>query len=1213
MHLTDDTAEIPDRLIALQEKGEIVFLCGAGISQRYGLPSFYKLTTDIYTHLGESWYGHPAEEDAMGVNHDGTAKGSPALDRALFALTKRLRGDDTGSRLRAEALLTEAIEAHLQPPPGTFPAHQDVWTLSRDPEMRGRIVTTNFDVLFERVGAQGVASRACADLPPPLATDFTGVLHLHGRIADAQLGLSRTQLVLNSAEFGEAYLRSGWAARYVYDLARATTIVILGYGADDPPMRYILEVLTADRERYPDIREIFAFVPAMPDPMVRGRIADIWAAKGATAILYDSRDPADHDALYRTISRWATFASNPTGWRRTEATRILEQDPEQIGEGDWERLHWLLGGGDAGELLGEINPDPKWAEPLAKANLFRLGAVSPFRWILARLNDGAMPAAVAEHVPMSQETIAGLERALGWRSPKTPDVPAAVLQAWRLIIQVASRRLSTSTNNGLRWSRVMAAIEAGNFSLVTKRDILACLRPRVQIGKVFRWPGLEDEPEADALALRHVLRVDWGPGPIDKLDKLAASWPADRRRDLIRALSRELDNALEEAEDTGTLHAASGDVKSIGRHSQDAHGDGFYPIVRALADLWDAEVESDLASAKSQAVEWLVSPYLLVQRLGLYALQKPLFSGAEVARYLLALDDADFWLGDSRRETMQLFSQRWPSLADDERAKVENRISSGLPRGLLIPDGDPEQIAMVQDNAVFIRLSRIEGTGQTLSANARTALEALRARHPNWRSEGERDDFRVWSSGARILGNQGDISLLAGTPPDRLLDRVEEVVGGDPFAQGDLWRLYCDAEPATALAALLSSDPTSTKRAGAWQSYFWSITAAEPVDIQERTLHAITADWFEFEPFTAISDWLLRKRPALDIGPRDLLRLWDRLCDAVERHAGPVEAQSRSDVVFSMLNSPEGKIGTLLLDEYGRVRSPEGRSDQLQILARLERLIGAEGELGFLGTAAAMDGLPALFSEHEQWADEHLLPLVQWTNPFAPAAWSVLLRQHIPYPLLYAALKSALFDAGARPDLDRSIDAVAGWMLSPLLWAQDPKGPVPHVEPVEVRGALARARAEVRGSAAYWLVGALEKLPGDRADIWRTRVGPLFRAVWPLEPRCRSSGATLHLVRLALLTGFAFADAVGAIAPALGPLETWEVESYLGRDEDARRYYDTDPGALLTLFDAVVSEENVPSSMVAMLERLVQAEPALTEDGRYLKLLGWARRRAAPS
>lgn len=209
MRLSDDTADVPDRLIALQEKGEAVFLCGAGISQRYGLPSFYKLTTDIYADLGESWDGYPAEEDAMGLDQHGEEKGPAALDRALFALSKRLRGTDTASRIRAETLLTKSIEDNLQPPAGPFLAHKDVWTLSRDPEMRRRIVTTNFDTLFERAGAEGVASRACANLPPPLGTDFTGVLHLHGRIADDDLGLSGTSLVLNSAEFGEAYLRSG--------------------------------------------------------------------------------------------------------------------------------------------------------------------------------------------------------------------------------------------------------------------------------------------------------------------------------------------------------------------------------------------------------------------------------------------------------------------------------------------------------------------------------------------------------------------------------------------------------------------------------------------------------------------------------------------------------------------------------------------------------------------------------------------------------------------------------------------------------------------------------------------------------------------------------------------------------------------------------------------------------------------------------------------
>lgn len=1211
MRLSDDTADVPDRLIALQEKGEVVFLCGAGISQRYGLPSFHKLTTNIYADLGESWEGYPAEEDAMGFDQHGVKRGPAALDRALFALAKRLRGTDTASRIRAEALLTKTIEDNLQSPVGPFPAHQDVWTLSRDPQMRPRIVTTNFDTLFERASAEDVTSRACADLPPPLGTDFTGVLHLHGRIADTDLGLSRTSLVLNSAEFGEAYLRSGWAARYVYDLARATTIVILGYGADDPPMRYILEVLTADRERYPDIREIFAFVPSKPDELSRDRISAIWEAKGVTAVTYDSRDPKDHDTLYLTISKWSVFAADPTGWRRGQATRILCQEPDEVSAGDWQRLRWLLSGGDAGELLGDINPDPKWAAPLAKAEVFRSTSISPFRWILARLNDHNMPAAAAENLPLSPDTLGAIERVLGWQNRKSVELHPVLLRAWQLIVRVAARRFSSKGDGGLKWFRAKAAIKEGDFSLTTKRDVLSCLRPQIRIGHVFRWQGLEDEPTPDTLALRHVLRIDWGQAPLDKIGELIAQWPPQQRPSLIRSLLRELDDALEEAADTATLYTASSDVKSVSRHPQDQHPDGFYSIVRAIIDLWDADSAVRPEGSKAQAAEWLASPYLLLRRMGLHALKQPFFSSNEVADHLLALSNEDFWLSDARRETMQLFVHRWPNMGVEDRAKVEHRICDGLPRELLIPDGDPNQIAAVRENAVFIRLARIEDAGGNLTPLAADAMGALRERHPGWKSNGEQDDFRVWSSGVRTMGRQGDLALLADTPPEKMLERVEEVVGRNPFAQGDLWGLYCDAEPQNALSALLVDDPTSANRSGAWQSFFWSITATEKNEIHQVALEAITSEEFEFAPFTAIADWLLRKRNTLTISTPDFLALWDRLFSAVKAHSGPIEDQSRRDVVFSMLNSAEGKIGTVLLDEYERVRGSDGKNNQLAILFRLEQLVSAEGELGFLGTAAAMDGLRDLFNEHEAWAKERLLPLTNWSSPFAPAAWSVLLRGQIPKPALFAVLKGALLEAGSHAELDRSIDAVAQWMVAPLLWAQAPNGPVPDISGVEVRRALVRSVEEVRSSAAYWLLSAIEKMEGRAGDIWRDRIGPLFKQVWPLGPASRSKGASLHLIRLALHADDAFADAAETIAPALGPLDTWEIESYLGRDEDAKAFYETAPAALLTLLDAVVVEDCVPNSLLSMLQRLVDNDATLGRDPRYLKLMGWARRHAA--
>ena len=142
--------------------------------------------------------------------------------------------------------------------------------LSRDAEGQIRLLTTNFDTIFERAWfdqkKSPIASHAGAAMPQPKASGFSGVLHLHGRLADSrpELGLAETNLILTSAEFGDAYLRSGWASRYVYDLVRAYTLVLVGYQADDPPMRYLLEALETDRERFPDLQKVYAFASCAP-------------------------------------------------------------------------------------------------------------------------------------------------------------------------------------------------------------------------------------------------------------------------------------------------------------------------------------------------------------------------------------------------------------------------------------------------------------------------------------------------------------------------------------------------------------------------------------------------------------------------------------------------------------------------------------------------------------------------------------------------------------------------------------------------------------------------------------------------------------------------------------------------------------------------------------------------------------------------------------
>jgi NAD-dependent SIR2 family protein deacetylase len=63
MQFLPNGPDIPADLIAAQEMGETLFICGAGVSRTAGLPLFRGLVQGVYQALGEDWRLHPAERD----------------------------------------------------------------------------------------------------------------------------------------------------------------------------------------------------------------------------------------------------------------------------------------------------------------------------------------------------------------------------------------------------------------------------------------------------------------------------------------------------------------------------------------------------------------------------------------------------------------------------------------------------------------------------------------------------------------------------------------------------------------------------------------------------------------------------------------------------------------------------------------------------------------------------------------------------------------------------------------------------------------------------------------------------------------------------------------------------------------------------------------------------------------------------------------------
>jgi hypothetical protein len=248
-------------------------------------------------------------EDKASEAAERVAYDEKQYDRVLRSLEKRTHRPKAASRVR------DALGEALAAKPGPYPEHLSVLRVSQDSEGRPRVLTTNFDNMFEHAARHAglkVPSHSLKSLPRPGGWDDFGIMHLHGRLADPNVSTEVTELVLTSADFGDAYLRDGWASRYMEDRMRTSRLVLLGYGADDAAMRLLLETLDAGRDRFPDLKEVYAIEKRTSDS------ASIWKAKGIRPIEFDS-----YDSIYATLGEWSKFALDPAGYRETRLKSIF--------------------------------------------------------------------------------------------------------------------------------------------------------------------------------------------------------------------------------------------------------------------------------------------------------------------------------------------------------------------------------------------------------------------------------------------------------------------------------------------------------------------------------------------------------------------------------------------------------------------------------------------------------------------------------------------------------------------------------------------------------------------------------------------------------------------------------------------------------------------------------------------------------------------------
>ena len=352
MQFVANGPDVPDSLLRQHEEGRVVLFAGAGVSQAAGLPGFRELASQLFEALNVT----PNDLQRRAIS-------DKRYDTAIRLLEEHHVGGREAVRRHVATILTADPDA-------TTTTHEALLTLGQNRKGKTRLITTNFDRLFERVietKGLNVTHHRAPQLPVPKKR-WDSLVYLHGLLTSSPPAVpDLDRLVLSSGDFGLAYLTEGWAARFVTELFRNHVVCFVGYSLDDPVLRYMTDALAADQLLGESRTEMFAFVSHCDD---ENKAREEWAARNVTPVLY--RDDDDHKYLHKTLREWAhTYRDGISGkeriiveYARSRPLKSTRQD-DHVG-----RVLWALSdpSGLPAKRFAELDPVPSldWLKPLCE-------------------------------------------------------------------------------------------------------------------------------------------------------------------------------------------------------------------------------------------------------------------------------------------------------------------------------------------------------------------------------------------------------------------------------------------------------------------------------------------------------------------------------------------------------------------------------------------------------------------------------------------------------------------------------------------------------------------------------------------------------------------------------------------------------------------------------------------------------------------------------
>jgi hypothetical protein len=1167
VRFVENGPDVPDELLVARDEGKVLFFCGAGVSLAFaGLSDFLKLAGDVIEDLG-SVMGSPARRlhDAASTRLPTGAKPFVPVDRMFTSLDLEFEPQDV--RRSVARMLKPGSAVDIR-------GHQALIDLSRGSDGRPRLVTTNFDRLFEACDPT-IKSWGPSNLPvPDRPADFEGIIHIHGRVDEDYTGMSEA-VVLSSSDFGKAYLSDGWATHYIRRLMDRFKIVFVGYSADDPPVQYLLEAL---REEQSPVENIYAF--QFGDER---DAREQWLQKGVVPVAFGD----DYAKLWDTLLAWAERAADPDAWlQRTIVDAAAGPSTAlPIFRGRIAHLASTIVG--MNKMIAAVSPVPStWLytfDPqvryLAPARIDRrdreseeldpfehfgldrdeppppidpeefLGRreVPPHAWNAFVPNSRDVAGVAAKDVGSLFGESAALQRiwglivfirqrmaeaptlwwAVGQRSVhpqlvqqvehelryRLKDSDSALVPYWRYLAGQWRRPRVDTTQAALE----IASRAAGGWNASLVREAIELSRPRITVERLFAVapPMSVDADPKDFIALD----VEY-PDPHQEFRFDTATLP------LAVSLWRALLVEAEQLEtDIGAWLSIDTTRPDDGERLTGGYG-LLGPLVTYTHLIEALEAANPIAAAKEAEV-WDANPGLIFERLRIWAAGRPALRTIEQARALFTgIDDETFWSSRHERDLLFAIRDRWDDLPEDGKRAIETRLlRSPIP---YLADYEPKK---AEEMAAIHRLNAIHWftqQGIAFGFDVEDEKSRLLKVAPSWQERFADHTAQPRMGTVRSIATDTDPTSILNVPIAELLPIEAPATRFQDFKEHDPFAGYAKERPARAVMALHSAMRRGVETAWRYWSTFLRATAKQKTTarmdtIVVRLIGGMPSDeiaklWYP------LIEWFAARAPRFETEAiAEFEVVWDAVVAAAALHPSGYKQKPGRDWSFESLNSVIGRLVLALFE----IPLPEGSHAVPAVwIDRLDRVLLLPGD--HARHALHLVAQQTAWFHHHQpgWTADRILAKAVGKGSDADAFWSGFARmRQVPPPGVMAQLKSQMIARVG--DGDREERNLIAYLLSG--WAAE--GSERIVSSSDLRDLLVLGGDDVRRTALRFVSDWAKE-----NERWRDLVVLFMNEVWPKQRTVRNPQMSSALIRFASALPKQFAEIMQVVAGRLVPL-----------------------------------------------------------------------------